>query len=56
MKSSESHPASVEAPPAGEDETTGLPGFRTWRKVYILVLASFVLWVVLLLVLTMSYS
>jgi hypothetical protein len=30
------------------DEETGLPGLRTWRAVYVVVLASFVLWVVLL--------
>ena len=30
------------------DEATGLPGLRSWRAVYILVLASFVLWVGLL--------
>ena len=30
------------------DEATGLPGVKSWRAVYILVLASFVLWVGLL--------
>ena len=32
----------------GVDEATGLPGLKSWRAVYILVLASFVLWVGLL--------
>jgi len=56
MKSSDGSSSSVDTPPADGDETTGLPGLRTWRGVYVLVLASFILWVVLLLVLTMSYS
>lgn len=30
------------------DEETGLPGLRTWRAVYVVVLGSFVLWVGLL--------
>ena len=30
------------------DETTGLQGLKSWRAVYFLVLASFVLWVGLL--------
>jgi hypothetical protein len=34
--------------PAPDDETTGLPGLRTWRQVYVAVFAVFVLWVVLL--------
>ena len=33
-------------PPA--DEATGLPGLRTWRRVYIFVLGCFVAYVVLL--------
>lgn len=31
-----------------DDKETGLPGLRTWRAVYVVVLASFVLWVGLL--------
>jgi hypothetical protein len=31
-----------------KEESTGLPGFPTWRRVYLVVLGSFVLWVVLL--------
>jgi hypothetical protein len=56
MKSSDGSSLPVDAPPADGDETTGLPWFRTWRGVYILVLVSFILWVVLLLLLTVSYS
>lgn len=56
MNSPGTHPAPVDAPSADQDELTGMPWFRTWRDVYVLVLASFILWVVLLLVLTMSYS
>ena len=56
MKSPAGDSPSVDPSAVGGDEATGLPGFRTWRGVYVLVLASFILWVVLLLVLTMSYS
>ncbi len=38
------------------DEATGLPGVRSWRSVYLLVLGIFVLWVGLLTVLTKLYS
>jgi len=47
-------PAAPATPEAGgpdssaDDATTGLPGIRTWRGVYWVVLGSFVLWVVLL--------
>lgn len=36
--------------PAGEDDSqaTGLPFFHTWRSVYLFVLGSFILWIVLL--------
>ena len=39
-----------------DEEGTGLPGFRTWRGVYLVVLGTFVLWVVLLALLTGIYS
>jgi hypothetical protein len=42
--------------PEPNDETTGLPGLRTWRAVYLVVLGVFVLWVGLLTVLTEMYS
>ncbi|MBU6411237.1 MAG: hypothetical protein KGJ60_05865 [Verrucomicrobiota bacterium] len=42
--------------PMDADERTGLPGLRTWSGVYLFVFGCFVLWVVLLLALTASYS
>jgi hypothetical protein len=44
------------SPPEPNDETTGLPGLRTWRSVYFFVLGVFVLWIGLLTVLTKLYS
>ena len=44
------------APEPVDDRLTGLPGFRSWRAVYTLVIASFLLWVGLLLWLTRAYS
>jgi hypothetical protein len=32
-------------PEAPDDEATGLPVLITWRRVYVAVLASFALWV-----------
>jgi hypothetical protein len=55
MKSSEDHPTPVDAPADGEDEATGLPGVHTWRGVYALVFGCFILWVLLLLALTVSF-
>lgn len=44
-------------PPADHrNELTGLPGLRSWKHVYLFVFACFVLWVLLLLALTVSYS
>ncbi|HKW28370.1 MAG TPA: hypothetical protein VJT54_03475 [Verrucomicrobiae bacterium] len=43
-------------PPDDRDELTSLPWLRTWRGVYLFVFGCFVLWVLLLLALTMSYS
>jgi len=40
--------ASLQPPVNAEDEATGLPALKTWRAVYVVVLASFVLWVGLL--------
>jgi len=56
MKASEGNIAPAKMPPDGEDELTGLPGLGTWRGVYIFVFGCFVLWVVLLLALTVSFS
>jgi hypothetical protein len=39
-----------------DTEETGLPGFRSWRRVYLFVFAAFVLWVVLLAVLARTFS
>ena len=45
------------APPASaNDETTGLPRLRTWRSVYLFVLAIFIIWVVLLSALSRVFS
>jgi len=51
MKSSES----VNKSPTGNQDT-GLPLFHSWKGVYLFVLASFVLWVALLILLTRMYS
>ena len=45
---------------ATPDETerveTGLPGVRSWRAVYVLVVGTFITWVVLLVVLGRVFS
>jgi hypothetical protein len=43
-------------PSARETEATGLPFFRSWKSVYLFVLASFVLWVALLIALTEFFA
>jgi hypothetical protein len=40
--------------PQGED--TGLPGLRTWKGVYLVVIINFVLWVTMLVALTDLFS
>ena len=51
------HPSAAEPPaPAPESEGTGLPGFRTWKSVYLFVIGCFVLWVGLLVLLTVVFS
>lgn len=55
------NPPEDNAPPARpssdtQEESTSLPGLRTWRHVYLFVFGSFVLWVLLLLALTVVYS
>jgi hypothetical protein len=42
--------------PKPTDESTGLPGLRTWRSVYALVLITFAVWILLLLLLTKAFS
>jgi hypothetical protein len=39
-----------------QDETTGVPGFRTWTGIYWVVLGSLALWVALLALLTEALS
>ncbi len=56
MKSSENDLTPAAAPAGQRDEATDLPGLPTWRGVYFFVFGSFILWVLLLLALTMSYS
>jgi hypothetical protein len=43
-------------PPEPPDEATGLPGLRSWRAVYAVVLGLLVLWIGLLTWLTGLYS
>jgi hypothetical protein len=40
----------------GADESTGLPGLPTWRRVYLFVFGCFVLWVVLLVVFSRVFA
>ncbi len=56
MKPSEGNTESVESPSGDNEESTGLPGLRSWRGVYVFVFGCFVLWVVLLLALAVLYS
>ena len=49
-------PASNERPPdSAETEATGIPGLRTWKRVYAVVLAWFVVCVGLLLLLREAF-
>jgi len=43
-------------PSDNNDKTTGLPGLRSWRTVYWVVLGIFALWVGLLTLLTELYA
>jgi hypothetical protein len=56
MKVSQDDIPSAEMPSGGREEPTGLPFFKTWRGVYFFVLGCFILWVLLLVALTASYS
>lgn len=38
-----------------DGENTGLPGLRTWRRVYLAVVAVFIVWVGLLALLTRMF-
>jgi hypothetical protein len=48
--------APADRQPDSDSTDTGLPVVRTWKALYFLVLASFALWVALLLWLTRSFS
>ena len=39
-----------------EDDETGLPGLRTWNRVYLLVIIHFAIWIGLLVALTDFFS
>lgn len=60
MKTRDDNPSTANAATgggsAGDNELTGLPGLRTWRGVYVVVLASFVFWVGLLFALSVGFS
>ncbi len=49
-------PRSSAPNPPEEPAGPGLPGFRTWRGVYLFVLGCFLLWVGLLALLTARFS
>jgi hypothetical protein len=40
--------------PSNDD--TGLPGFRTWKSVYVFVLGSFAVWIALLMALSWMFE
>jgi hypothetical protein len=48
-------PGSNPGPANSGDCQTGLPLLRTWRGVYLFVLGSFVVWVLLLAALTLTF-
>jgi hypothetical protein len=39
-----------------DEKATGLPGFKSWRAVYIFVIVAFITWVGLLVALTVTFS
>ena len=43
-------------PDHASDHATGLPGMRSWRAVYLVVFGTFLLWIVLLTLLTRFFS
>ncbi len=43
-------------PESANDESPGVPGFRTWRRVYIFVFALFVLVVALLAIFSRHFA
>jgi len=61
MSDQPAHPGPPPPPPpslpatSDPEDSTWLPGLRTWRAVYALVLGAFVMYVVVLYVLTRAY-
>ena len=43
-------------PPCVDSDETGLPVLHSWKTLYLFVLASFALWIALLIALTKSFS
>ena len=56
MKPSGTPPAPVAASDGFDDKETGLPILKTWPSVYVFVFIAFVLCVLLLTVLTQTFS
>jgi hypothetical protein len=56
MKSTVPDDEQASPAPRIDPEKTGLPGLPTWTTVYFFVLASFALWLALLIWLTNSFS
>ena len=52
----EPHRREADPQDEADDETTDLPWLRTWPALYAFVLISFVTWIVLLTVLSRSFS
>jgi len=52
MNPPDERPAGGTGPATSDDDLTGLPGLRSWRGVYVFVFGCFILWVVLLTLLT----
>ncbi len=48
--------SSPSLPPESDDDAPGVPGFRTWRGVYLFVLAVFVLGVIALTIFSRVYA
>ncbi|MEO8481682.1 MAG: hypothetical protein ABI634_05690 [Acidobacteriota bacterium] len=46
----------VRPPVTHPDDETGVPGLRTWPRVYTVVVISFITWVTLLTLLMRTYS
>jgi hypothetical protein len=49
-------PDSPPPPPPPDDDSPGVPGFRTWRGIYVFVLAVFVAVVIALTFFTRAYA